>query len=145
MKDLQIGDRVGALSHSDSDTQTIYVFGYGKYIGRRLPAEAPNVIGQAICMAAKEALEHGKKLCDESGADFSIVEKGVIDHYGNPCIELDNGKLVYGCECWWTSEAVVKDQVSRFPNVVELDIDVARATATAMQLSVEKASDGSPA
>lgn len=25
----------------------------------------------------------------------------ILDGIPNPCIELENGNLVWGCECWW--------------------------------------------
>jgi hypothetical protein len=46
----------------------------------------------------------------------------------NPRIRLDSGKHVYGCECWWGSEAKIREQVSG-KTVVEVDIDEARAAA----------------
>jgi len=51
--------------------------------------------------------------------------KGEQDHpeYGfpNPKIELDNGKVVWGCECWWASENKVKEMIGdRKVVVVEL-------------------------
>ena len=29
----------------------------------------------------------------------------------NPRIRLDNGKVVYGCECWWGDESRVKEEI----------------------------------
>lgn len=29
----------------------------------------------------------------------------------NPQIKLDNGKLVWGCECWWGPEDKVKEMI----------------------------------
>jgi len=39
-----------------------------------------------------------------------IPEKGPLAEAGlaNPCILLDNGKRVYGYECWWGPEEKVK-------------------------------------
>jgi hypothetical protein len=47
----------------------------------------------------------------------------------NPRIKLDSGKTVYGCECWWGSEAAVKKQIGD-RTVIDVDIDEARATAS---------------
>lgn len=47
----------------------------------------------------------------------------------NPKIVLDNGKVVWGCECWWGPEDEIK---ARFENrvIVEVvDIEVERAAA----------------
>lgn len=38
----------------------------------------------------------------------------------NPCIRLDNGKTVWGCECWWGSEEKVKATIAG-RKVVEVD------------------------
>jgi len=44
----------------------------------------------------------------------------------NPKIELDNGKVVYGIECWWGSEEAIKKRLKEFQIVVHTDIDEAR-------------------
>lgn len=33
--------------------------------------------------------------------------------FDNPCIELDNGKIVWGCECWWGDAEKTKE---KFPS-----------------------------
>ena len=32
----------------------------------------------------------------------------------NPRLKLDNGEVVWGCECWWGSEAKIKDMVEKW-------------------------------
>ena len=32
----------------------------------------------------------------------------------NPCIELDNGGIVWGCECWWGPEEQIKAQLVKY-------------------------------
>lgn len=44
----------------------------------------------------------------------------------NPQINLDNGKTVWGCECWWGEEAAYAKAVCN-RKVVLLDIDEERA------------------
>ena len=44
----------------------------------------------------------------------------------NPKIELDNGKFVFGCECWWATEDEVIKMVG-FRKVVDVDIDKHRS------------------
>ena len=44
----------------------------------------------------------------------------------NPRIDLDNGKTVWGCECWWGSEVVVRKRCEAAKGVVEIDIDESR-------------------
>ena len=40
-----------------------------------------------------------------------------------PCIELESGKRVYGCECWWGEESAVKEKLTEVQEWVEVDID----------------------
>jgi hypothetical protein len=51
-----------------------------------------------------------------------------LDH-PNPCIKLDSGQLVFGCECWWGDEAGVKQTVARYAKVIDVDIEEARREA----------------
>ncbi len=46
----------------------------------------------------------------------------------NPRITLDNGKIVWGYECWWGPEERMKKSISN-RTVINVDIDTARATA----------------
>ena len=60
--------------------------------------------------------------------DFDLPKEVGGFNFGqkNPRIDLDNGKVVWGCECWWgPKESVLK----RFPSDwkwVELDIEKER-------------------
>jgi hypothetical protein len=90
----KIGERVVAISHSDDET--IYLFGFGVYEGDFDPEEAGGPLGE---------------MCREMGR-------------GNPRIRLDNGKIVYGCECWWHPEE--KTTLDMKKKVVLLDIDEER-------------------
>lgn len=67
----KIGDRIFALSHTD-ETKA-YVFGEGTYAGEAVPLEAIGVFANAM-------------------KDMGIK---------SPKIELNNGEVVYGCECWF--------------------------------------------
>lgn len=42
-----------------------------------------------------------------------IPPSGMLHDLGisNPKIELDNGGIVWGCECWWGSEDKIKDRI----------------------------------
>jgi len=77
------GDRVVAISHSDEGG--VYIFGYGVYEGDFIPTEAVGVMADA-------AKEVGLK---------------------NPRIRLDNGDVVYGCECWFMSEDDFKAGIAK--------------------------------
>jgi len=73
----QIGERVGAISHTDENI--VYLYGFGIYDGEHIPPK------------------------DAGG--FNVGRP-------NPRIKLDNGKTVYGCECWWGAEEQVKAQIN---------------------------------
>ncbi len=90
-----IGDRVGAISHVQDGKA--YIFGYGTYQGDEVPVGAGGWLGEMLVKV---------------GTD-------------NPKIVLDNGKVVWGCECWWTTEESVKARVKGM-EVVVLDIDEER-------------------
>lgn len=40
----------------------------------------------------------------------------------NPCIELENGKIVWGCECWWGNADRIEKEIinGRKVNTVEV-------------------------
>ena len=77
-----VGARVGALSHGEEDR--LYLFGYGVYLGELYPPlGTPGLFGT-------DASELGVR---------------------NPCIKLDNGKIVWGCQCWWGPEEAIKKKV----------------------------------
>lgn len=98
MPKYEIGTRVGALLSADEKTSTAYLLGYGTYEGDQIPPPELNV------------------------RFFGIL----IDH-PNPCIKLDNGKLIFGCECWWGPEDAIKERVAKFDKTVVVDIKKERA------------------
>lgn len=86
------GDRVGAISHSEGDTY--YLLGYGVYTGDFVPETACGVLGSLLRM----------------------------NQVPNPKIVLDNGQVVWGCECWWALEDEVREQLEG-RTVVESNIE----------------------
>ena len=76
---MKKGERVGAILGSNKDGSVDFL-GYGVYEGDFIPTEA---VGFMAEIATK--LEHT-----------------------NPRIRLDDGQVVYGCECWWGKEDEVK-------------------------------------
>jgi hypothetical protein len=92
---FKIGDRVGAVSHSDKTT--VYLFGYGVYAGDEVPPE--NSLGWA------------KELHD--------IKRD------NPKIVLDNGKIVWGCQCWWGPEKEIRESIGN-KKVVIVDVEERR-------------------
>ena len=80
---MNVGDRVGAIAMLKDGVAEI--FGFGVYKGKLVP----NYEGDRGSMA-------------------DDLKEAQIE---NPTIELDNGELVYGCECWWSSEDKVNEML----------------------------------
>lgn len=95
----QVGIRVGAVSHAEDGT--LYLFGYGTYKGRKVPTEENSPGG----FMGESIMDAGRK---------------------NPCIELDSGSIVWGCECWWGSEEKIKEWEENADEVKRVDIDEQR-------------------
>lgn len=84
-----IGSRVGVIFGGDSGTKVLRVLGYGV----RAPDEVPNA--------------------DAGGWMADALREAQVP---NPCMVLDNGDRVYGCECWWGSEPAVNGQIASHEN-----------------------------
>lgn len=84
------GDRVGAISHTD-DEGNLHFFGWGTYLGERQPPKGtPGLWG----------LDAG-------------------EGPPNPCIRLDSGRIVWGCQCWWGGEKRIQGALAAAPKVVD--------------------------
>lgn len=96
----KIGERVGAIL--DGDYEKIEFLGYGTYQGNQIPKEGFGIMAEG---------------CRNQGIE-------------NPCIHLDSGKVVYGCECYWGPEDQIKNHIDHYKErnlqVIEVDIDAAR-------------------
>jgi hypothetical protein len=80
----KVGERVGAILGSGD--KTVQFLGYGVYEGDFIPVEAV-------------------------GGMADVLREVKIE---NPRIKLDNGSVVYGCECWWGPETAIKSRLERF-------------------------------
>ena len=80
----EIGTRVGAICGKSDDGSKVLFFGYGTYQGEEVPG--PEIFGPM-----------GIKL-----HDYGI---------NNPKILLDSGEIIWGCECWWSSEDKIKESL----------------------------------
>lgn len=98
----KIGDRVVAISHSDGDI--LYIFGYGEYIGLRRPSEFKDI----------------DKPCGFMGEE--MIETDLV----NPCIKLDSGEIVWGCECWWGSVEGFERRKKSFKEITLISINSKR-------------------
>ena len=90
------GDRVGAIFGAKNGVCEF--LGYGTYEGEAIPKEAGGFMAEAI----RE------------------------NNNTNPKIKLDNGKIVYGCECWWGSEEAIKEKLKAFTKIINVDIEKIR-------------------
>lgn len=77
-----VGDRAGAVISIKGGVAES--LGFGVFSGQKIPD--PKRPGQA----------------------------GMLGRVGipNPCITLDNGDVVYGCECWWGAEDAIKAKLN---------------------------------
>lgn len=73
-----VGERVGCIFAKQDEH--VAFFGYGVRLPDRIPTEAVGFLADYLRENKRE----------------------------NPCLLLDSGEIVYGCECWWGSEAEVK-------------------------------------
>lgn len=81
-----IGARVGAILGADQDTKVLKFLGFGTYAGDFVPREA-----------------------------VGFMADGLIEYeIPNPRIDLDDGHVVYGCECWWGSETAIRQQLDGY-------------------------------
>ena len=74
----------------------IKFLGYGVYVGDEVPEGAAGL--------GEELKEHA---------------------IANPKIELDDGSIVWGCECWWGPEEKIRETLEG-QTVIEVSIDDAR-------------------
>ena len=98
---MKIGTRVGAIlcaKATGGQAPVVDLLGFGEYLGDEVPDE------QAL---------------------GGLAEDCRAAQIPNPKIRLDSGKIVWGCECWWGSEKMVRKMLEGAV-VVERDIDEAR-------------------
>jgi len=76
---MEANKRVGAVCSMDKEVITL--FGYGVYEGDFIPDTD-----------------------DITMMGLPLRKMGLA----NPRIRLDNGDVVWGCECWWGAEEIVK-------------------------------------
>jgi hypothetical protein len=98
----KIGDRVAAVMEINDEERKVLLFGAGVYVGDVVP-ENPSSTLAVYCARNQLA---------------------------NPKIQLDDGKIIFGCECWWDDEAVITDIIERFLKkgyaLVHVNIDTER-------------------
>jgi len=83
MDDWKEGDRVGAILSIENGQ--IKFLGYGIYVGKEIPPPGIKFLGMDYNQFGLE----------------------------NPKIILDNGDIVWGCQCWWGSEKAIRDTLEK--------------------------------
>src|SRR5512137_163150 len=97
MSEHEVGDRVMAIISAERETMTVKSLGEGVYMGEEmLPDTAVGFLAKAVRAARAP----------------------------NPRIDLDSGKTVWGCECWWGTVKSFRDRLPSPPwTWVDVDID----------------------
>lgn len=90
---MKIGTRLGAIQ--GWDYKKVSVYGFGIYKGETTPC--------------KNAIGYGKY----------IISSGITC----PEIYLDDGKTIWGCECWVFDEKDVKKMIEEYDDVVYINIE----------------------
>lgn len=93
MPKAQPGERVGAVL-SATET-TVQLLGFGVYDGEHEPPFGP--------------FGTSKEECDAEIADMKAKGQLPADYvFTNPRITLDDGRIVWGAQCWWGKEEAIK-------------------------------------
>jgi hypothetical protein len=112
------GMRVGAISHTKDGV--VYFYGYGVYEGDFPRHEGPGLFGVEAKKEFEDTLLTVKKLRPEYSEEEVLRAANLIME--NPRIKLDNGKTVWGCQCWWGPEEKVKASIHG-SRIVMVDVD----------------------
>lgn len=84
---MKVGERVG-VALGTRGRKVIFI-GWGVYEGRHPVAD--DAVGFRAEMKQCVPMDHEDRL--------------------NPRIRLDDGSVVWGCECWWGPEAIIKERL----------------------------------
>jgi hypothetical protein len=85
--------RVGAILSIEEEV--VKILGYGEYSEDSIPDECAGGMGPIL-----------RRAC-----------------VSNPKIVLDDGNIVFGCECWWGEEEAVKRRLASCKEVIQVDIN----------------------
>jgi len=95
----QVGARVGVMLEYAKGGE-LKLIGYGTYKGMEVPPQKHSVTGDFLWAIQKS----------------------------NPKIELDNGEVVWGFECWWAPEDTIKQLEQNAAEITVVDIVEVRKT-----------------
>ena len=97
MSRTAVGERVGAILSADDEE--VRLLGYGVYDGEHEPPFGP--MG-----ATKE--EYAEVVAEMQAAGQLPAN---WEGFKNPRITLDDGRVVWGAQCWWAPEDVVRSRI----------------------------------
>lgn len=92
MSKTPVGCRVGAILSGDNTE--VHLLGFGTYDGEHEPPFGP--------MGAPMSVIDEMKKRGELPADWT---------WKNPRITLDDGRVVWGCQCWWGPEDAIRKRI----------------------------------
>lgn len=96
---MKIGDRVGAIESMDE--REVRLFGYGVYNGDQ------EISVHEMLGISREFLEQEVDRMMANGdlkEDFEYVTT-------NPQIQLDDGSIIWGYQCWWGPEDAIRAKI----------------------------------
>jgi hypothetical protein len=99
----KVGSRVFAILSSNKDN--VYLIGKGTYLGD-LPFKDANPNVRLFGFLPSEL--------EKEAPGFT-----------NPCLKMDDGTIVWGCECWWGAEDGLEKLVGG-RTVINVDMEKAR-------------------
>lgn len=105
-----IGARVGAILSSNATE--VHLLGFGVYDGNHTPPFGP--------MGAPWSVVEEMKKAGQLPQDWT---------WTNPRITLDDGRVVWGCQCWWGPEDAVRKRIAGL-RVVPATLDKPAPDAT---------------
>lgn len=103
----QVGTRVGAILSATSDT--VHFLGYGVYDGEHEPPFGPF----GMPKEEHDKIINEMKSSGQLPADYA---------WKNPRITLDDGRIVWGTQCWWGPEETIRQKIGS-RHVVNASID----------------------
>lgn len=97
MSKTPVGARVGAILSGDNTE--VHLLGFGVYDGEHEPPFGP----MGMPKDEFDALVNGMKERGELKDDYA--------GWTNPRITLDDGRVVWGCQCWWGPEDAIRKRI----------------------------------
>ena len=119
------GERVGAILGADPNDGACEFLGFGVYEGDfPRPSTAGGLFGVTTADWILENMPEAMDLeFDDASREFVThhipmtrerAERYAAHMNRNPRIRLDSGDVVWGCQCWWGPEKVVKARLEAY-------------------------------